>query len=228
MTLKEFQTLLAIKGIPIGDTEASALEEYMYYILRKNDEVNLTAITDKDKFLSRMVFDSALPLNLVSFNNKKVLDIGTGAGYPGTVIATLTSADVTMLDSTKKKLKIIEEYPGAEFTTVNARAEEYAKTHRNTYDIVIARAVAELDIIMELAIPMVKKGGYFVAMKGPEYKKELENAKYAFKKLKCELVKTNLEKLPTGENRANLLIKKIDETPNRYPRSYEDIKKNPL
>lgn len=228
MTLKEFQTLLAIKGINCGDEEASLLESYMFYILDKNEKVNLTAITDKNEFMSKMLFDSALPLLLTDFNDKKVLDIGTGAGFPGTVINILSTADVSLLDSTAKKLKVISGFKDNFFHTINARAEDYAKEHRNEYDIVIARAVASLSILLEIAMPLVKVGGYFVAMKGPEASREIKKASNALEKLGCSIVKVDAHILPTGDERFNILIKKDKATSHKYPRIYSEIKKNPL
>ena len=207
MTLKEFQTLLAIKGIDCGDEEASLLESYMFYILDKNEKVNLTAITDKNEFMSKMLFDSALPLLLTNFNDKKVLDVGTGAGFPGIVINLLSTADVSLLDSTKKKLTVIDGFKNKFFHTVNARAEEYAKTHREEYDIVIARAVSDLSILLELCAPLTKVGGNIVAMKGPEAYNELEKAKNAMKKLGVSVAKVDENILPTGDTRVNILFK---------------------
>ena len=228
MIFKELQTLLNIRGINCGDEEASLLESYMFYILDKNQKVNLTAITDKDEFMSKMIFDSALPLLLTNFNDKKVLDIGTGAGFPGVVINLLSTADVSLLDSTAKKLKVISGFKNNFFHTINARAEEYAKTHKEEFDIVIARAVADLSILLEISMPLVKVGGYFIAMKGPEADEEVKKAANAFKKLGCKVVKRDENTLPTGDKRVNLLIQKIKETPKKYPRQYNEIKARPL
>ena len=228
MTLKEFQTLLAIKGINCGDEEASLLESYMFYILEKNEKVNLTAITDKNEFMSKMLFDSALPLLLTNFNDKKVLDLGTGAGFPGIVINLLSTADVSLLDSTKKKLSVISGFKNNFFHTVNARAEDYAKEHRGEYDIVIARAVADLPVLLELSAPLVKLGGNIVAMKGPEAYNEIEKSKNAMKKLGLSVKKVDENILPTGDTRVNILFIKDKETPKRFPRPYTEIKKKPL
>ena len=228
MTLKEFQTLLAIKGITCDNEQASLLESYMFYILNKNEKVNLTAIKDKDEFMSKMLFDSALPLLLTDFNDKKVLDIGTGAGFPGTVINLLSTADVSLLDSTNKKLKVISEFKNNFFHTINARAEDYAHNHRSEYDIVIARAVASLPILLEIAIPMVKVKGYFIAMKGPEGPREIKKAENALGRLNCVVEKIDKQVLPNGDERCNILIRKERETPKRFPRSYNEIKAKPL
>ena len=228
MILKEFQTLLAIKGINCGDEEASLLESYMFYILDKNEKINLTAITDKNEFMSKMLFDSALPLLLTNFNDKKVLDIGTGAGFPGVVINCLSTADVTLLDSTAKKLKVIDGFKNNFFHTVNARAEEYAHSHVEEYDIVIARAVAELPILLEIAAPLIKVGGNFIAMKGPEAHRELEKSKNALKLLGLSVKKIDENILPSGDKRINILFTKDKKTPKRFPRSYKEIKEKSL
>ena len=228
MTFIELGEVLKKYGLECDSTSLHLLESYMHYVLKKNEEINLTAIKDEDEFMMRMIVDSALPLRLTDFNNKKVLDIGTGAGYPGTVIATLTTADVDLLDSTEKKLNVIIGFEGKQFNVIHARAEEFAQGHRETYDIVTARAVAQLSILLELAIPLLKVNGYFVALKGPEAEEEIKASKNALKKLHAVIEKMDKVTLPTGEERINILIKKIDTTNMKYPRSYSEIKKKPL
>lgn len=228
MKLKELQGLIELRNIPCSDENALMLERYMDYILEKNKEINLTAIKDRDEYMVRMIFDSALPLSLTSFANKKVLDIGTGAGYPGTVIATLTNAEVDLLDSTKKKLDVIKGFKDKSFNVINARAEDYARSHPEEYDLVVARAVSDLSILLELALPLLKVGGYFIALKGPNVDKEINDAKSAFKKLHAHTEKKEEIVLPLGETRINLLIKKDNSTPKKYPRPYNEIKDKPL
>ena len=228
MTFLELKELLSQANIEVNDDTLTMLEEYMNHILMMNENINLTAIKDKDEYIEKMIYDSALPLRLLDFNNKKVLDIGTGAGYPGTVIATLTNAEVDLLDSTAKKLKVIEAFPKKKFHTINARSEDYVKEHREEYDIVIARAVSSLPILLELAIPFLKVGGHFIALKGKEALEEIRLSKNALKKLNAEIVKLDEITLPSGETRINILIKKIDKTNTRYPRPYSDIKNKHL
>lgn len=229
MTLKELQSLLGIRGIECSDLQASQLESYMFYVLEENEKTNLTAIKDRDSFMNLMIFDSALPLTLTDFNNKKIIDIGTGAGFPGTVIQTLTeNSEVTLLDSTKKKIDIINRYEGYPFKTVHARAEEFGRANREKYDIAVARAVSEFSIILELALPLVKVGGYFIALKGPGAEREIKKAEKALKKLNAHIEKTESINLPTGEKRVNILVKKDYLTPSKFPRDYKEIKKNPL
>ena len=228
MNKEELKILLKENNIPFTDESIDLLIDYMDYVLDMNEKINLTAIKDRDAFMTLMVYDSALSLRLTSFDNKKVLDIGTGGGYPGTVIATLSSAHVDMMDSTNKKLEVIKSYPKKSFSTINARAEEYIVNHREEYDIVIARAVSNLSILLELAIPYVKVGGYFIAMKGKEGEEELKEATSSLKKLGAKVEKIDTINLPSGETRINILIKKESATNIKYPRKYQDIKRKPL
>ena len=152
------------------------LESLMEDTLLTNEKCNLTAIKDKEKFRELMILDGALPLTLLDFNNKNVLDVGTGAGYPGLVLALLSNGSFTLLDSTKKKIDHINEYVSTNNISnvigVVGRAEEYVTKHREEFDIVIARAVSSLNILLELCIPYLKVGGYFVAMKGKQGKEQ--------------------------------------------------------
>ena len=228
MTLEELKKQISELGIALSDESFVLLKEYMDYVLKMNKEINLTAIEDEESYIQKMIYDSVLPLKLLDFDGKHVLDIGTGSGYPGTVIDTLTNARVDLLDSTSKKLNVISSFPNKKFNTIHARAEEYASTHRETYDIAIARAVSALNILLEIAIPLVKVNGYFVAMKGKEADAEIKEANGAFKKLNCHIERIDKVILPSGEERNNILIKKDKPTHKKYPREYKEIKRLPL
>lgn len=228
MDNKQLLNLLNLKGIQTDEAHVLKLTSYRDYILKKNEEINLTAIKEKDAFDEKMLFDSALPLTLTDFKDKRIIDIGTGAGFPGMVISLLLDQKVDVLDSTNKKLKVIDEFANKNVTTINARVEEYVSSHRESYDIVIARAVASLPILLELCIPLVKVGGCFIAMKGSEGLEELDSSKSALVKLGAELGKTAKENLPSGDTRINLLFNKIKETNKKFPRSFGEIKKKPL
>ena len=228
MTLEELRQNISELNITYSDESFTLLKEYMDFVLKMNKEINLTAIEDDETYIEKMIYDSVLPLTLLDFNNKHVLDIGTGGGYPGTVIDTLTNARVDLLDSTSKKLNVISSFPNKKFNTIHARAEEYASSHRETYDIVIARAVSALNILLEIAIPLVKVNGYFIAMKGKEAEEEIKQASGALKKLNCHIERIDKIILPSGEERNNILIKKDKATHKKYPREYKDIKRLPL
>lgn len=209
------------------------LESLMEDTLLTNEKFNLTAIKDKEKFRELMLLDSAIPLTLLDFNDKKILDVGTGAGYPGLVLSLLSKGNFTLLDSTKKKIEHINEY-----TFINninnvmgvvGRAEEYISNHRNEFDIVIARAVSSLNILLELCIPYLKVGGYFIAMKGRQGKDEIKQSKRALSLLGCKIVSINETELPESkETRINVVVQKEKETNKKYPRLYKDIVNKPI
>lgn len=209
------------------------LEKLQKDTLETNEKFNLTAIKDESKFRELMIYDSLLPLNLVDFSNKKVIDVGTGAGYPGLPLAIATTGEFTLLDSTKKKIDHINEFVNINniknVKAINFRAEDYARTHRNEYDIAIARAVSSLNILLELIVPLIKVGGYFIAMKGSKGFEEIEDAKKAIKELDVEIVEIQEEELPESkEKRINILFQKKKETKSKYPRIYKDIVNKPL
>ena len=209
------------------------LECLLVDTLKANEKFNLTAIKDEDKFRELMIYDSLIPLTLIDFSNKKVLDIGTGAGFPGLVLAISSNGEFTLLDSTKKKIdhinELVNKYELTSVKGVSARAEEYIKSHREAFDIVTARAVSELNVLVELALPFVKVGGYFIALKGLKGNEELANAKGAIKLLGGEVISVNESTLPESkEKRINIVIKKIKETNKKYPRLYKDIVAKPL
>ena len=230
MNKKEFEREL--NHLKLND-KVDSFELLLKHTLSMNEKFNLTAIKDEEKFRELMIIDSLLPLNLISFDDKKVIDIGTGAGYPGLPLAIASTGEFTLLDSTKKKIDQINEFASSQkltnVKTVSARAEEYDSSHREEFDVGIARAVSPLNILLEIGLPLIKEGGYFIAMKGPKGKEEIEEAKNAFKELGGEVVMINEATLPeSNEVRVNILIRKIRKTPKKYPREYKDIVNKPL
>jgi len=229
-TLRKF---LETRCISCTTLQADELEELMNSTLKTNEDFNLTAITDPSVFMEKMVLDSALGLFGIDLNEKKVIDIGTGAGYPGLVLYILNpQMKLTLLDSTKKKIYYLNDYVVSKKWNVDCiseRIEEYGKNHRGEYDFVFARAVASLNILLELAIPLLKQGGNLVAMKGPDWEKEYVEAKSALKKMNCHLKKVYEEILPESEEkRAIVIIEKDQDAPLKYPRDFAEIKKKPL
>ena len=219
--------------IPCDDKTCDLLFTFMNETLTTNEKFNLTAITDKEQFVEKMIFDSALALHSYDFKGLKAIDVGTGAGYPGMVLKILEpSIDMTLLDSTGKKIEYLKEFALANNIKINvviARAEDYASTHREEFDIATARAVANLSILLEIITPMLKVGGVFLALKGPGYEKEINEAKKAFEKLSLKIDSIEEFVLPESkEERAIIVIKKIDKTKPKYPRDYSMIKKQPL
>ena len=224
---------LAKRDIQCSENQALELEKFMHHILSWNEKFNLTAIKDEESFMEKMIFDSAIGLTELDLTNKKVIDIGTGAGFPGVVLYLLNpKMDMTLLDSTNKKIELLKNY-GLEnhysYKAVTARAEEYARLHREEYDFVFARAVAPLNILLELCTPLLKVGGSFIALKGPGLEEELNMSENALKKLNCHIHKVIVDTLPeSGETRNIIYITKDKITNQKYPRDYKDIKAKTL
>ena len=226
MTKQEL--VMELDKLNLDSSKVDKLEEYMLATLKANESFNLTAIKDENKFRELMILDSAYPLKYFDFTNKKVIDIGTGAGYPGMVLATLSKGEFTLLDSTKKKIDFISNYATehAYFNvkTVIDRAENYAKNHREEYDFAVARAVSELPILIELIIPLLKVGGHFIALKGSKGLEELNKSKKVLSNLGAEVELIDEYELPESkEKRINIIIKKIKKTNLKYPRPYNEI-----
>ena len=224
---------LAKRDIQCDEKTIEELVSFMKYILEWNERFNLTAIKDEDSFLEKMIFDSAIALTDLDLSNKKVLDVGTGAGFPGVVLYLLNKkTDITLLDSTAKKINLLKDYAsnnGYKYDTIIARAEEYARDNREKYDYVFARAVAPLNILLELCMPLLKIGGTFIALKGPGAEEEIEQSQSALKKLNGRVCKIIVDELPESlETRNIVYIAKEKETNKKYPRDYKDIKKLPL
>ena len=226
MTKQEL--IVELKKLNLDSSKVDELEEYMLATLKANESFNLTAIKDENKFRELMILDSAYPLKYFDFNDKKVIDIGTGAGYPGMVLATLSNGEFTLLDSTKKKIDFISNYATDHgyfnVKTVVDRAENYAKGHREEYDFAVARAVSDLKVLLELVLPLLKVGGYFIALKGLKGMDELKFSKKMLEKLGGEVYLTDEYELPESkEKRINIIIKKTMKTNLKYPRPYNEI-----
>ena len=221
---------IRLLGLNPNQHQLDKLELYMHEVLETNKLFNLTAIKEEDKFRELMILDSVYPLKYFKFDNKKVIDIGTGSGYPGTVLATLSKGDFTLLDSTSKKVKFTDiscsKFRISNVNCVCDRAEEYAKNHRDEYDFAVARAVAELPVLIEIIIPLLKVNGIFIALKGSKGLEELENSKKTLEKLGAEVEYFDEYELPESkEKRVNIIIKKIKPTNLKYPRKYSQITK---
>ena len=233
MNKQLFVSELASRGINCGEQQLNQLWDFMATVLKTNESFNLTAIKDEETFVEKMIFDSALLLNNQDFAGVDILDIGAGAGFPSVVISILSpKTHIIALDSTAKKVGFIKEYAeknNLNITGVSARAEDFAKANREKFMVVTARAVASLRILIELAMPLLKVGGVLIAMKGPGFEDEIAEAKGALKKLKCTVDYIYEDQLPESkELRALVYVKKIGETPNKYPRPFGEIKNKPL
>ena len=233
MTREELFLSIKENIAPLSQERLDALENLMRVTLETNEKFNLTAIKVEEDFRELMMYDSLIPLKYFSFENKRILDVGTGAGYPGLPLAICSSGNFILLDATKKKVDHINNYIKenriSNAMAVNYRAEEFANYEWEQFDYVIARAVAPLNILLELCIPFLKEGGTFIAMKGSSGEEEISSSKHALKVLNSEVKEIYIDYLPIrNEKRILIRIIKNKSTPNKYPRDYAEIKKNPL
>lgn len=232
MKLEEFIENCEKQGLHLSDHQVKQFCDYAELLKEWNEKMNLTAIVEFEEVLDKHFYDSLLP----AFTNNihgHLCDVGSGAGFPSIPLKiAYPELEITILEPLGKRVKFLEEVKKqvglSNVNCINERAEDYANKHRESFDYVTARAVANLNILSELCIPLVKKDGYFLAMKGANGLQESEDAKRAINTLGCVLQKTETRTLNDGSNRINLLYKKVKSTPSEYPRMFAKIKKNPL
>lgn len=211
-------------------------EKYKELILEYNKHTNLTRITEDDEFNVKHFLDSLSIFKTDLFvKDKKIIDIGTGAGFPGLPLKLYNEdLDITLLDSLRKRIDflngVIEELGLKKIRAIHARAEEIArdKKHRESYDIAVSRAVANLSTLTEYAMAFVKVGGYFISQKGPEYKEELKSAKKAIELMGGEVKDVIHTPLPNDIDHYIIVIKKVKTTDKKYPRGGGKPRKSPL
>ena len=211
-------------------------EKYKDLILVYNKHTNLTRITEDDDFNVKHFLDSLSLFKTGLFDEKKkVIDIGTGAGFPGVPLKLYNEdLDITLLDSLRKRIDflegVIEELGLKNIKAIHARAEEIARDEkcREKYDIAVSRAVANLSTLTEYSMGFVKVGGYFISQKGPEYKEELKKADRAIKLMGGEVEKVIHTPLPSDIDHYIIVIKKIKSTDKKYPRGGGKPRKPPL
>ena len=210
---------------------------YVYYetLVETSKVMNLTTIVELEEAYIKHFYDSLLLSKTIDLTkNLTLADVGTGAGFPGLVLKIVyPNLHVTLIEPITKRCKflqsVIYKLQLKDIYVINGRAEDVIKEYREYFDIVTARAVAALNILAEICVPFVKLNGVFIALKGSSYQEEIDAAGLAFNKLKAKYSSKHIFELPKnmGE-RAIILYKKIDKTPNIYPRIYAKIKKNPL
>lgn len=226
----EFKIELEKINIKYDLEKLSKLKKYYEILIEKNNVMNLTAITEINEVYLKHFYDSLTISKIIDLNMYETFcDIGTGAGFPGIVIKIFyPHLKVTLIESMKKRVDflnyVIKELDLKNIEVINARAEEYAKTNRELFDIVTARAVANINILLEYSIPLVKIGKYFVAMKG---KKE-EVSDSCINLLGINISNIKSFKLSNGDERTLYLFSKQNKTPIKYPRKYNEIKKKSL
>ena len=235
--MKQLIDYLEKNKIPYSEETIRKFDAYRGGILQWNEFVNLTAIRDPEEFTMKHFVDSVTCFNLPEYQDAEtVLDLGTGAGFPGVPLAILSpDKEFVLVDSLNKRLKIIDELCETigitNVKTVHGRAEDLAKNkeHRERYHICVSRAVANLSTLSEYCLPFVRIGGYMMAYKGADAAKEADEAKKAIKLLGGNLHKTVDTPIDaSAEEHKILLIKKVSGTPSKYPRKAGSPAKEPL
>lgn len=234
MNIEEFKKKFIDNKIDINDKQIENFYNYMIGIIDWNTKINLTAITEENMFIVKHFIDS-LTIDKYVKSAKSLIDIGTGAGFPGIPLKIMNeNMKVTLIDSVNKKLNVIRDLSSKmdlkNLEIIHTRAEDLAqnKEYRETYDIATTRAVSNISTIVEYMLPFVKLNGLAICMKGPNFKEELEEAKYAIDILGGKI--ENIESLNVGEEleRNIIIIRKVKKTPNKYPRGQSKPLKEPL
>lgn len=221
--------------INITDESFKKFEQYYNLLVEWNEKINLTAITKPDEVAVKHFEDSLSVLKYVDIKeNAKIIDIGTGAGFPGIPLKIVRGdINLTLLDSLNKRLVFLQNVCNElniSAQTLHSRAEESSRKaeYREEYDFAFSRAVAQLNLLSELCLPYVKKGGCFVAMKGPDVREEIINAEKAIEVLGGKIKEIKEFNLSDNSGRTLVVIEKIKNTPEKYPRHGSKLKSNPL
>lgn len=233
MNKEKFVCELKKLGIKTTDKQLEQLDTYYNMIINYNMHTNLTRITEEKEVYLKHFYDSLTLVKSVELDNQSLIDIGTGAGFPGIVLKIFfPNLKITLLDSLNKRIiflnSVIEKLELKDIIAIHDRAEEFAINNRESFDIVTSRAVANLSVLSELCIPLVKLNSFFIPMKA-DLREELNDSKSAIKTLGAkieDIIKFNLPE--DYAERTLIKIKKITNTPVKYPRKYNEIKKKPL
>lgn len=234
MNKQDFINKVEELGIKLTPNQIEQLDTYCTFLLEYNSHTNLTAIKEEEQVYLKHFYDSLTFIKAIDVTKyENLLDIGTGAGFPGMVLKIVfPNLEVTLLDSNNKKINFLKELTMKiglkKINFFHGRAEEFCVKNREKFDIVTARAVTNMTALTELCLPLTRVNGYFIALKGAN-KEELDDSMYAIEKLGGEVEETITFNLPYDCGERNILrIKKEKNTPKEYPRRYEKIVKNPL
>ena len=222
-------------GITLSEIQLKQFYNYMNLLIEWNKKINLTAITEPNEIILKHFVDSLTISKYIS-DGTRVVDVGTGAGFPGIPLKIYRQdIEITLLDSLQKRInfldEVIRELNLEKIETIHSRVEDFGKDkkYREKFDIATSRAVANLATLSEYLLPLVKVGGKVISMKGSLIEEELENSKNAIKILGGKIEKVDEFNLPNSDISRNIvLIDKIKETPNKYPRKAGEPSKKPL
>ena len=230
--------IAANTGIQLNENQLEKLYLYKEMLVEWNEKINLTAITDDEEIIAKHIVDS---LEIVKYikQGQSIIDVGTGAGLPGIIIAIYFEGNIkiTLFDALNKRIiflqQVIETLGLTNIQAIHGRAEETSKDikYRETYDIAVSRAVARLNILLELTVPFVKVGGSCIYMKAEKTKEEIDEAKRAIKELELSLTAINDYSIKMDDQELKhtiITLSKLKETKDKYPRQFAKIKKSPL
>ena len=221
---------LPLLNLELSDEICNTLCAFGAAMVKQNEVMNLTGISDDKGVANLHLLDSLTVMASADLSGKTLIDVGCGAGFPGVPLAIASGAKVTLLDSLGKRMKWLESclpQLGIEAECITARAEVAVATRRESYDFATSRAVARLNILLELTAPYVKVGGAVLAMKGTAAKEELAECGNAMKKLGLKL--EGVKEFPIdGTNHAVIVLRKVAPTPKQFPRRFAKIKQAPL
>lgn len=220
--------------VMLSEEQKVMFYNYMNILLEWNQKINLTTITKPEDIIIKHFIDSLTVLKYIKNEKINIIDIGTGAGFPGIPIKIVNDLNnITLLDSLNKRIvflqNVINELKLKDIVAVHSRAEEYIKLEkREIYDIAVSRAVANMSTLLEYLLPYVKINGICICMKGPNIEEELENSKKALSILGGKVVNIDNFELPDGSKRNIIIVKKIKNTPMKYPRINNKPLKEPI
>lgn len=234
MNLNKFIEEVNKLNIHLSENQLNQLEEYYNLLIDYNEKVNLTRITEKEDVYLKHFYDSLTLIKAIDLTKGlTICDVGTGAGFPGIVLKIcFPQLKVTLVETLQKRVRFLylvkEKLNLKDLFICKERAEIFATNNRSKYDLVTSRAMARLNILNEMCIPLLKVNGYFIPMKG-SIEGELEEASNSIKELNSELENVVSFTLPIENSIRNLvIIKKVGDNKTKYPRTYNEIKKNPL
>ena len=234
--LEGFERGLFELGIKLSEEQKTQFLQYYELLVEWNSFMNLTAITEFDQVITKHFLDSLSLVKVCDVAQAgRILDVGTGAGFPGIPLKiAFPEVEVVLLDSLNKRVKFLNEVIGqlglSKITAIHGRAEDFArqKEYREQFDLVVSRAVANLSSLSEYCLPYVKVGGYFVALKGPGAQEEIAESKNAIATMGGKVEKVMQFCLPENSTRTIVVIRKISQTPTSFPRTAAKMAKKPI